>query len=99
MRKRKNTTLSPPIFYWSLINFILLTGVIILIFLLIKERNYLEESKYLINKYRIHLSTNFFSTNYKMLNYFNHPASPVSSTNIIYLYPESMTLLSQKNEK
>lgn len=89
--KTRSPTMS--VIYFNFINILLLIIVIFLVFSLIKERIYLEQNKYLINKYRAYLSQ-IINKNVSLLQSVEkETANPSSSTNLIYLTPGSFSYL------
>jgi len=93
--RRATKTRSPTmsVIYFNFINILLLIIVIFLVFSLIKERIYLEQNKYLINKYRAYLSQ-IINKNVSLLQSVEkETANPSSSTNLIYLTPGSFSYL------
>ncbi|GBD34403.1 hypothetical protein HRbin35_00120 [bacterium HR35] len=98
MRKKQRQALSPPVFAFRLLNSLIFLGIIILIFLIIHERTYLEQNKVLLNKYRTYLSS-IFNNNSKNLNSAEKkPINPSSSTNFIYINPNFYSYLEKLNQ-
>jgi hypothetical protein len=87
-RKKIYKTLSPPIDHWFLASLLLMFLLLVFIFLLIKERLFLEEMNVYLNKNKIdinllnHLS---FNSHLSLI----RPTNPLltSTVDIIYLQP------------
>lgn len=96
--RRNRQNLSPPVFFLSFLNSLIFLAILILIFLIIQERTYLEQNKILLNKYRTYLSS-IFNNNSKNLNSIEKkPINPSSSTNFIYINPNFYSYLEKLNQ-
>ncbi|GIW67555.1 MAG: hypothetical protein KatS3mg096_423 [Candidatus Parcubacteria bacterium] len=92
MKRRKYKTLSPPIDYWFLLTLFLASILLIFSLLLIKERIFLANMQIILEKYK--LSINGFLNFNAKINSNSHlslPTNPSSSSQIIYIAPESFT--------
>jgi len=96
MTRRKRSFRSPPhkkvAYYFNFINIILFGLCVVLLFLLIQERVYLEQGKYLSKKYHLELNR-FLNSSYQLLQNPARPKEHNSSTNFIYLSPEEISFV------
>jgi hypothetical protein len=89
--QKRYRTLSPPVDYWFLLTLFLSFILIILLFLLIKERLFWQNAQIYLEKYKINLNS-FSSLNSQMLtSHLSQPTDPSSSSNIIYILPENFS--------
>jgi hypothetical protein len=91
MKKSKYKTLSPQIDYWFLSTIFLAFILIIFLFFLVKERQFLTNMQIYLEKYQLTINklSNF---NAKISNgHLFLTTNPSSSSKIIYLTPESYT--------
>ena len=91
MKRKKYRTLSPPINYWFILSLFLGVILLIFLFLLIQERQFLASMEVYFNKYKIKIN-GLSSFNAQISNsHFSLPTNPSSSSKIIYILPESFT--------
>jgi hypothetical protein len=91
MKRKKYKTLSPPIDFWLLSSIFLVFILFGLLFLLIQERQFLVNMQIYLEKYQLTINklSNF---NAKISSgHLSLTTNPSSSSNIIYLTPESYT--------
>ena len=93
MKRKKYKTLSLSVDYWFLMSLFLAFILLIFSFLLIRERLFLANMQVLLEKYQLTLNS-FSNFNAKMSSnsHLSLSTNPSSSSQIIYLAPESFTL-------
>jgi hypothetical protein len=90
-KRKKYQTLAPPINYWFIITIILGSIFFYLVFLLIQERLFLQNAQIYLQKYKVYLN-GFSNINSKIISsHLFQPTDPSSSSDIIYVLPESFS--------